>query len=223
MCGRYTLRTLPKELARQFGVKVSGLKPSYNIAPTQQVAVVRLDKEGEKREFVRVRWGLVPFWADDPKTGYSLINARAETVATKRSYKRSFQQRRCLILADGFYEWKKTGDKKQPYFIHMKSDEPFAFAGIWEEWQGEAGEIESCAMIVTNANELMKPVHERMPVILHPDDYDVWLDPEMQDTEKLQELLRAYPSEEMEMYPVRTVVNNPRNDAKDCLEPAESD
>ena len=125
-----------------------------------------------------LHWGLIPFWAEDPKVGYSTINARAETVATKPTFRQAFAKRRCLIVADGFYEWQKTNGRKQPFLIHMKDDRPFAFAGLWEHWKREDQEIESCLIIVTEANDVLKPIHDRMPVILSPEDYDVWLDSE---------------------------------------------
>ncbi|MEX1026482.1 MAG: SOS response-associated peptidase [Candidatus Paceibacterota bacterium] len=221
MCGRFTLRTPAKEIAQLFDVTVPDFDPRYNIAPSQDVAAVRFSPEKEKREFVFLQWNLVPFWADEPKTKYSLINARAETVAEKRSFREAFRKRRCLILADGFYEWQKRDGKKQPYFMHMKDDRPFAFAGLWEHWHGDDEELESCTIIVTEANELLKPIHDRMPVILDTDDYDLWLDPKLGDKQRLQELLRPYSSEEMEAYPVSTLVNKPQNDMEKCVKPVE--
>ena len=178
MCGRFATYTPSKDLAERFEASLhTTVDPrKYNIAPSQQVLAVRNDENGE-RELVDLRWGLVPPWAKEPKTGYSMINARAETVAEKPSFKRPLKSRRCLIPADGFYEWHKTADGKQPYFIHLKSDEPFAFAGLWEHWQGKAGEhagevVESCTIIVTRANSLMAPIHDRMPVILPAEHYE---------------------------------------------------
>lgn len=171
MCGRFTLRTPAKHIAEIFGLSdVFDLPHQYNIAPSQDVAAVRLNREGKKRELAMLHWGLVPFWAKDPKIGYRTINARAETLATKPSFRNAFKKRRCLIVADGFYEWQKTNGKKQPFLIHMKDDRPFAFAGLWEHWKGDDEVIESCTIIVTEANDLMKPIHDRMPVILSPDD-----------------------------------------------------
>ncbi len=216
MCGRFTLRTKAKDIAAHFVLAdVPNLKPRYNIAPTQDVGAVRLDPGG-KREFAFLRWGLIPSWAKDTKTGYSMINARAESVATKPSFRSAFKKRRCLILADGFYEWKKVGDKKQPFLIHLKDDESFAFAGLWERWQREKQEIQSCTIIVTEPNTVLEEIHDRMPVILPSDEYDLWLDPEFEDTKKLEKMLRPYPPDEMEAYPVSTLVNNPRNDMKEC-------
>ena len=221
MCGRFTLRTSAKEIAQLFDVTVPDFGPRYNIAPTQDVAAVRFNPYKDKREFVFLQWDFVPFWADEPKTKYSMINAKAETVADKPSFRAAFQKRRCLILADGFYEWQKRDGKKQPYFLHMKDDPPFAFAGLWEHWQGDDEEVESCTIIVTEANDLLEPMHDRMPVILAPDDYDFWLDPGIGDKERLQKLLRPYSSDEMEAYPVSTPINKPTNDVEECVEPVE--
>lgn len=217
MCGRFTLRTPNKELSEVFGVTVPQLRLRYNIAPSQEIAAVR-QSEGGQRECALLKWGLIPSWSKEPKTSYSTINARAETVASKPAFRSAFKKRRCLILADGFYEWQKTDDTKQPMYIHMQDDEPFAFAGLWERWHKDDQEIESCTIIVTEANELMEPFHDRMPVILSPDDYDLWLDPEFEGKGELQELLRPYPSEEMEAYPVSTLVNSPMNDVEECIE-----
>ncbi|MFO0898004.1 MAG: SOS response-associated peptidase [Pirellulales bacterium] len=162
MCGRFTLRQVPHEWVKQLALPI--FSPRYNIAPTQQVLAIR-QREGI-REAVELRWGLIPSWADDPKIGNRLINARAETVATKPAFRQAYKRRRCLILADGFYEWQKQGKTKQPYFIHRPDDQPFAFAGLWEWWKGNVLEIASCTIITTEANELMRPLHDRMPVIL---------------------------------------------------------
>jgi putative SOS response-associated peptidase YedK len=219
MCGRFTLRTPAKDFARLFALDdVPELQPRYNIAPTQTVAAVRLSPERENRELVMLRWGLVPFWADDPKTGYRMINARAETVGTKPAFRQAFVKRRCLIVADGFYEWQKRNGSKQPFLIHRQDDRPFAFAGLWERWDKGEEEIESCTIIVTEANDLLEPIHDRMPVILDPDDYDLWLDPEFGDRNKLGDMLRPHSGEGLEAYPVSTVINNPRNDTDKCVE-----
>jgi len=223
MCGRYTLQASPEELARQFSVEVedpSLFKPRYNIAPSQNVAVVRLKPDTSQRELVRLRWGLIPSWSKDPKIAYSTINAKAETVAEKPAFRSAFRKRRCLIPADGFYEWQKQGRQKQPIYICLRDRRPFAFAGLWEHWEPKYGEpIESCTIITTEPNELMKPVHNRMPVILAPEKYDLWIDPAAQQMDSLQALLKPYPAEEMEGYPVSKMVNNPRFDAPQCLEP----
>lgn len=183
---------------------------------SQQIATVRL-APNNSRELAFLRWGLVPSWADDPAIGYKMINARGETVATKPSFRKAFKARRCLVVADGFYEWQKTDGKKQPHYIRLKHDGPFAFAGLWEHWGRDGTEIDSCTIITTDANELMAPIHNRMPVILAPTDYDVWLDPAVEEVERLQPLLRPFPAGEMTAYPVSTVVNSPRNETEECV------
>lgn len=222
MCGRYTLQASPEELARQFSVEVedpSLFKPRYNIAPSQNVAVVRLKPDTSQRELVRLRWGLIPSWAKDPRIGNQMINAKAETVATKPSFRSAFRKRRCLIPADGFYEWQQQGRQKQPMYIRLRDRRPFAFAGLWERWEPKDGEpVESCTIVTTEPNEFMRLIHNRMPVILAPPDYDIWLDPTVQQTETLQAMLMPYPPESMEAYPVSRLVNNPRNDIPQCVE-----
>ena len=174
MCGRFTLRTPTKAIVEAFGlVDAFDLKPRFNIAPTQQVAAVRLDPETGTRQLSMYRWGLVPSWADDPSIGYRMINARAESVAIKPAFRSAFKKGRCLIVADGFYEWKKVGKSKQPFFIRLKDDEPFAFAGLSEHWHRSELTIDSATIITTEPNELMEGIHDRMPVILSPEDYDL--------------------------------------------------
>jgi putative SOS response-associated peptidase YedK len=220
MCGRFTLRTPAKDIASLFDLhEVPDLRPRYNIAPSQPIATVRLNP-AKQRELFMLRWGLVPFWADDPKTGYKMINARAETVASKPSFRRPFQERRCLIIADGYFEWQKTDGKKQPHFFHRKDDRPFAFAGLWEHWQRADDEIESCAIIVTEANEVQQPIHDRMPVILREDAYDRWLDPDAR-RQDLESLLIPYPDNDLLHHPVSTIVNSPKNDVEQCVERSE--
>ncbi len=193
--------------------------PRYNISPTQPVAVVR--QVERRRELSMMRWGLVPAWSKDPKAGPSLINARADTVATKPAFRSAFKSRRCLIPADGFFEWQKTGEKtKQPFYIRLAKDYPFAFAGLWEHWEGaDSSAIESCVIITTDANDALRPIHDRMPVILHEQDYDHWLDPKCDAPSKLGELLKPYPPEEMTAFPVSTFVNSPRNESSECIAP----
>ena len=189
----------------------------YNVAPTQQVLAIR--SRDDVRSLSLLRWGLIPSWADSPAVGSKLINARADTVATKPAFRSAFKKSRRLIVADGFYEWQAVGKAKQPYFIRSKDDRPFAFAGLAEHW-GKGGEtIDSCTIITTEPNELMVPFHDRMPVILRPDDYDAWLDPDCQDVAKIQRLLRQYPADEMVAYPVSTLVNSPRNETPECVAP----
>lgn len=224
MCGRYTLTAPMEDLAASFGVtgELPEIAPSYNIAPTGEIAVVGEDSGGERRLRL-LRWGLIPSWADDPSIGARMINARAETVAEKPAFRSAFRRRRCLILADGFYEWKRPAEggkgPKQPYYVKLADGSPYAFAGLWESWQaGEGEKVRSCAIITTDANDLVSGIHHRMPVILAPEDYGRWLaGPE--DGDDLQALLRPYPSEEMAAYPVGTYVNKPQNDDASCLEP----
>jgi putative SOS response-associated peptidase YedK len=225
MCDSYKLDASPRLLAARFQVprdvpELPFEGHLFNIAPSQQVPIVRQGKDA--REMALGRWGLIPYWAKDAKIGYSLINARADTVAEKPAFRSAFKRRRCLIPADGFYEWQATGTKvKQPYFIRMKDQEPFAFAGLWEEWTAPEGEaVQSCSIITTDPNELMKPIHNRMPAILSANNYTTWLDPEeLPDT--LKGLLHPYDPVQMEAYPVSTFVNRPINQGPKCIEPLE--
>jgi putative SOS response-associated peptidase YedK len=223
MCGRFALYSDPFTLARRFETDAPPeLRPRYNVAPSQNIPIVR--EVGEKRRFAMARWGLVPHWAKDVKIGYSMINARAETMAEKPAFRNAFRHRRCLIPADGFYEWQAiAGSKvKQPWFIVLGDSEPMAFAGLWEQWRTPEGEeLESCSIIVTEANEIMRPIHERMPVILAPDDWNAWLGTESRDIQALQNLLKPYPAEDMVAWPVSTKVNSPRNDSVECVEALE--
>ena len=219
MCGRYTLRTPIDVLAEGFEIQEypSSITPNYNVAPTQEVAAVV--EEDEMRKLEMFHWGLIPSWAKDPSVGNKMINARAETVSEKPSFRKAFKVRRCLILADGFYEWQKTDNGKQPYHIKMQDDSPFAFAGLWEIWQnGE--EVRSCAIITTDANDLMAEIHHRMPVILQPEDYKMWLDSDFDEKDPLTSLLKPYPADAMEAYPVSRRVNKPSNNEPRVVEPA---
>lgn len=217
MCGRFTQRTSAKELAQIFGVDVPETRPRFNIAPTQEVLAVRQEEE-DGREAVMLKWGLIPAWAKDPSTGAGLINARGETVAEKPSFREAFRRRRCLIPADGFYEWQRQGDRKQPFYFRMKDGKPFAFAGLWERWADRGGEeTETCAILTTACNDLLRPVHERMPIILPPAAFDLWLDPKVRQPDSLTPLLRPYTSEEMESRPVSLLVNSPGNDGERCV------
>ena len=221
MCGRFTLKTHTEHVRTLFKLdKAPTMSPRYNIAPTQPVAVVRLDASSA-RELAHVQWGLIPHWARDPSIGARMINARSETIADKPAFRSAFCRRRCLIPADGFYEWKKGAAGKPPVYMHMADDAPFAFAGLWEHWQGGNGsEIESCTIITVQANELLEPVHDRMPVILDAHDFDTWLAPEPADAKALCALLQPYPSDAMDVYAVSPFVNSPRNDSDRCVERA---
>ena len=222
MCGRYTLTVNLSKLRDRFGFEEEiGFEyvPRYNIAPTQNVAVI-VNKGGNHMELFR--WGLIPYWAKDPEIGNRLINARAETLAEKPSFKRSFRQRRCLVLADSFYEWRKIDGYKIPMRIILKSREPFGFAGLWDCWHSPEGEdINSFTIITTTPNELLKSIHNRMPVVLSPEEEKTWLNPNIQDEFILSKLLDPYPSEEMEVCKVSRLVNSPSNDIPECIRPVE--
>jgi putative SOS response-associated peptidase YedK len=217
MCGRFTRSQSIPAIAAEFGVEQVSfdLSPSYNIAPTQRVAVII--SEGVK-QLVPVQWGLVPSWAKDVSIGSKMINARAETITEKASYRNAFKKRRCLVVADGFYEWQKLAGTKRPVYIRLKSGKPFGFAGLYEFWKSpEGGELTTCTIITTEPNELMKPIHERMPVIIPREDQDVWLDPKSEDRTHLLDLLKPYPADEMEAYPVSKAVNSPGNNSPECI------
>jgi putative SOS response-associated peptidase YedK len=220
MCGRFALLAPGPTIAEQFGVAVShDIAPRYNIAPTQPVAAVRLDNSGE-RELTYFQWGLIPSWAKDPKIGSRLINARSETAPEKPSFRAAFKRRRCLLPASGFYEWQQLNGRKQPIYIRPTDDFLFGLAGLWEMWHGEQGGlIETCTILTTTPNELMAPIHNRMPVIIELDDYSMWLDPG-DDPQDALHLMRPYPAEKMEAYAVSTAVNNPRNESPANIEPA---
>ena len=220
MCGRFTLGATAATLAAQFDLAtVPTWTPRYNIAPTQEVLVVLQPSPQANREARLHRWGLIPPWAKDPSIGNRMINARAETVATKPAFRRAFKERRCLLLADGLYEWQRQERRKQPFYIRLRDGRPFAFAGLWEHWEGSEGmAIQSCTILTTTSNEVVGRIHDRMPVILNPTDYDRWLDPSIQEPAVLQTLLRPYPADEMMAYPVSTRVNNPANDSPECVE-----
>ncbi len=213
MCGRFTLKTRAADLVKFFGLSgsLSDLSPRWNVAPTQQVLAIRWGLSGRQPSWLR--WGLIPAWAKDMKIGSSLINARADTVSKKPSFRSAFKKRRCLVVADGYYEWQVQGKAKIPFMVTMLDGSPFAFAGLWEQWNGpSSGPIETCSTITTDPNELMATVHDRMPVILQPADYDRWLDPANQDINELESLLVPYPSEEMNVEEVSTVINYARNE-----------
>lgn len=221
MCGRFTHKENMQHLAELLGLPIPPpLAPRYNITPSQLVACIRTNLETHDREWVELQWGLVPSWAKEPSIGHKLINARGETVAEKPSFRKAFKQQRCLVLADGYYEWKREGTTKQPYYIRMKDQRPFAFAGLWERWKKEEPAIESCSLITIGPNAVMEPIHHRMPVILPEQAYSSWLDPGFNNTMYLSGLLEPYDADDMEAYPVSLMVNNPRNDRPECIEPA---
>ncbi len=222
MCGRFTETAKPEQIEKEFSVKIADeklFKQRYNIAPTQIVSAV-LEQNG-KRIIEGLRWGLIPSWSKDDSFANKLINARAETLAEKASFRDAFKHKRCIIPASGFYEWQKASKgAKQPFYFRMKDKEVFGFAGLYEEWfDKETGEqIETCMIITTEANKVLEPIHERMPVILKPKDYDQWLSAKEKDTGKLQNLLAPYPSEEMTAYKVSKSVNTPSNDSPELIE-----
>jgi putative SOS response-associated peptidase YedK len=220
MCGRFTQRADAKALAKAFEVaEVPAVEARYNIAPTQDILAVRETADG--REMTFLKWGLVPSWAKDRSIGAKLINARAETVGEKPAFREAFRKRRCVIPADGFYEWQKTEQGKQPFFFRMIDERPFGFAGLWERWEGEGRVVNSCAILTTEANEVLRPVHDRMPVILHPGDYELWLDEDVRKRELLSDLLRPYPASEMTAYPVSTLVNSARSQGEELVKNVE--
>ena len=218
MCGRFTLTTDLEPLEERFLFRAKDLssKPRYNIAPSQPVFTVIRDEKGNRAGFLR--WGLIPSWAKNAEIGNRMINARAETMAEKPSFRRALQKRRCLILADGFYEWRQEGKKKTPLFISLASREPFAFAGLWETWRPPDGEpIHSCTIITTTPNSLMEPIHNRMPVILAREAEALWLDRTVDDPQKLLPLLVPYAEMLMDAYAVALTVNSPKNDSPACI------
>ena len=222
MCGRFTLHTPADTVAEIFNLsEAPQWSPRYNLAPTQQVPTIRADAEGRKREFHALTWGLVPSWARDPKMGARMINARAETLHEKPSFRAAFRLRRCLILADGFYEWQRLESGKQPHFIGMQDGRPFAFAGLWEHWEHPGlPPIDSCTIITTEPNELLAPIHNRMPVILDESAYDEWMDPDARNVKQLSALLQPFPATRMTAYPISKLVNSPSNDGPECIVPA---
>jgi len=220
MCGRYSLTVEASALQELFPFLAipPEMPPRFNIAPSQPVAVVPNDGKNRLDFF---KWGLVPSWAKDPEIGNHLINARGETLAEKPSFRNAFRYHRCLVLADGFYEWAKTNGAKTPMYIRLSSQKPFAFAGLWDLWHAPDGsQLFSCAIITTEPNPLMEKIHNRMPVILSPENFDTWLNPEPGNPVHLSKLLTPYPAELMTAYPVSKAVNNPAFDSPDCIRPA---
>lgn len=232
MCGRFTIKTPLQDIREAFAIDevdaaAARLVERYNVAPSQEVPVVRaVDGSAgggpRRRRLSLVRWGLVPFWARDDKIGYRTINARAETVATAPAFRAAFTRRRCLVVADGFYEWKRAGRSRFGYWIRRRDGEPFAMAGLWERWKGPDGRLdpplESCTIITTDANEVVAPIHDRMPVILDPEDHARWLDPAEARGDLLEPLLRPCPARLLETIPVGTFVNDVRHEGPRCIE-----
>ncbi|MBN2328715.1 MAG: SOS response-associated peptidase [Candidatus Omnitrophica bacterium] len=222
MCGRFSLISSEELIKKIFRLNRAPLQRRFNIAPSQDAPVIRITHDCGDREMVWMRWGLVPSWAKDPSIGSRMINAKSETLFDKPSFRKAARVRRCLIPADGFFEWKKEKNAKQPYYIHLRDESPFAMAGLWEVWKAEdGGLLETCTIITTDANELILPIHNRMPAILPAEACGVWLDPDRQDPETLQPLLRPYDAHEMALRPVSRAVNNPRNDDPSCIEAIE--
>ncbi len=224
MCGRFARTTPVEELARRFHFDAPELlirPPAYNIAPTQDVLSVIHDGTMPRARYVR--WGLIPSWAKDPRMGSRLINARSETVASKPSFRSALQRRRCLILADGFFEWQRQGRAKIPMYIRLRAQVPFAMAGLWDTWHdAEGNTLSTCTIVTTTANTLMQPIHERMPVIIAPEGEALWLDRQCSDPQQLLPLLVPYEATAMEAYPVSTLVNSPRHNSPECLKIVEA-
>jgi putative SOS response-associated peptidase YedK len=219
MCGRFTL-TNPERLPKRFNLQQPELPltPRFNVAPTQTLPVV-LREGSEDNRLEWFKWGLIPFWSKEPKSGYSTINARAEGIADKPAYRKPIRSQRCLVPADGFYEWQKTGTGKQPFFIHLKNSDLFGFAGLYDIYRDKDGqELKTFTIITTTANDLVEPIHNRMPVILSPKDEAEWLDPTITDPFQVTRLLQPYPAELMELYPVSKKVNTVGNDIPELLE-----
>jgi putative SOS response-associated peptidase YedK len=220
MCGRFDIHTAIEIIAQIFQIDsiTFDIVPNYNVAPTQNIPIVIND--GKKNLLISSHWGFLPSWAKEKKTAYSMINARGETVATNKSYKDAFQNYRCLVVADGFYEWQRQDKIKIPYYIHLKSKKPMAFAGLYNNWRSPEGEeICSSTIVTTGANELVMPLHDRMPVILHENDFRLWLNPNEHDKDLLLPMLKPFPSEELEEYRVTTRVNSVKNNQPDNIQP----
>ena len=226
MCGRYRM-SRRKQLVEEYFGAVSDedeWDPRYNIAPSQPVVTIRQDARQPIRTLSMMRWGLVPSWAKDPSIGYKTINARAETVATTPSFREPFRSQRCLIPADGFYEWRRNGKTKQPYCFEVNGGELFAFAGLWDQWRDRQGDvIESCTILTTTPNSLLSDIHDRMPAILIADNYDLWLDPGFRDLASVSRMLKPFEPTLMRRYPVSTRVNQVQNDDAECTKPVEAD
>jgi putative SOS response-associated peptidase YedK len=224
MCGRYRLSRRKQIIEEQFGTGdwQDDWNPRFNIAPTQPVPVIRQNPKEPVRQISTMRWGLIPSWAKDTSGAARMINARSETAGMKPAFRDALKSRRCLIPADGFYEWMRTGKTKQPFCFDVNDGELFAFAGLWERWRDPSGQwVKSCSILTTTPNAVTSAVHDRMPVILHRDSYDVWLDPGMQNAAAISELLKPYDAKLMRSYPVSTRINHVVNDAEECSLPVE--
>lgn len=221
MCGRFALYADYEALLERFEIEEAALdqasyEENYNVAPSQQIVAVIND--GERNRLGTLRWGLIPSWAKDEKIGYKMVNARAETAAEKPSFRHAFKKKRCLIPANAFYEWKKEQDGKTPMLIHLEGDELFAFAGLWESWESPEGEVvHSCTILTTQPNAVMADIHDRMPVILDKEAEKTWLDPNVQDPELLQKLIKPYEAEVLEVYEVSSAVNSPKNKGQELI------
>jgi putative SOS response-associated peptidase YedK len=221
MCGRFTLHTPESRIREAFHLEHTeplGLNPRFNIAPSQDIPIIRDSESGP--EMTLARWGLVPAWSKEPKTKYSTINARIESVAEKPTYCASFKHKRCLIPADGFYEWKVVNCHKIPHYIRMRDGDVFAFAGLWEHWEGSCEALNSCSIIVMPANDVMTPLHDRMPAIIAPAHYDLWLDSRITEKKEIMRYLNSAPSDQLKAYPVSPWVNVPKHEDERCIQPA---
>jgi putative SOS response-associated peptidase YedK len=222
MCGRFTLQISPELLAEIFGLAGIPVFPArFNIAPTQQIPIIRQGADSHNH-FDMLRWGLIPSWAKDKSIGSKIINARCETVHEKPAFRHAIRYRRCIVLSSGFYEWRHEGKMASPFYIRLKDGSPMYFAGLWESWKSPEGElIESCTVLTTTANKLVEPLHDRMPVILHPAEFDIWLNRNMHDPEQLKSFYQPYPADLLEMYPVSPQVNSPKVDSPELIIPLE--
>lgn len=221
MCGRFERSISIDVIIRNFRVNNASVEmaPSYNVAPSQDVLIIRVGDSGE-RLLESCKWGFLPSWAKEPAMAHKMINARAETIATKPAFRDAFRRNRCLVVADGFYEWEKREKKKVPYYVRLKSGKPFGFAGLYNYWSSPEGKsICTCTIITSDSNELIRPVHDRMPVIIQADKEDLWLDPKVSDQGTLLELLKPCPSEDLEMHEISSKVNSPGYDEPDVISP----
>jgi putative SOS response-associated peptidase YedK len=222
MCGRFILTADAGTLQLKFDLQTApqNVTARYNIAPSQPIMAISNDDPTQATYY---QWGLIPSWSKDPKIGYKMINARSETAHEKPAFRAAFSRRRCLIPANGFYEWTKNGKQKTPMLVHMDDLELFALAGLWEVWHSPEGEeVRTCTILTTEPNEVVKPLHNRMAVILHEEDYETWLSPDERPAKELKPLLRPYEADRMDAYAVSTIVNSPQNDTPECIQPVEA-